>query len=91
MAKAKSKKNEAPVKAEKPTAAPKAKKADSKPNAAGNGKKAAGKSATALQVVTTVKDEDIARVAYAIWERKGRPTGQDATNWEEAKRELKVK
>lgn len=90
MAKAKSKK-ESPVKADKPTAAPKAKKAESKRSTAGNAKKATGKSSAALQVVTTVKDDDIARVAYAIWERKGRPIGQDAANWEEAKRELKVK
>lgn len=77
MAKAKPKK-ESPVKVEKPTEAPKA-------------KKAAAKSAAPPKKVTTVTHEDIAKVAYAIWERKGRPMGQDSATWAEAKRELKAK
>jgi predicted phage tail protein len=82
MAKANAKKQAAP-KATKPAAAPKAKKAT-------NGKVVAAKAA-APTVVTTVTQDDVARVAYAIWERKGRPSGQDAANWAEAERELNMR
>lgn len=84
MAKAKAK-NEAAPKAKKP-AAPKA-------NMAAEAKKSVAKSTSgaAPQIVTTVTQNDIAKVAYAIWERKGRPAGQDAANWAEAERELKVR
>ncbi|MEX0774764.1 MAG: DUF2934 domain-containing protein [Phycisphaeraceae bacterium] len=30
----------------------------------------------------------IAKRAYEIWEAKGKPAGQDLTNWQQAEREL---
>lgn len=40
------------------------------------------------QVVLT--HEMIAKRAYEIWERKGRPVGQDLENWQQAERELRA-
>ncbi|THK39355.1 DUF2934 domain-containing protein [Ensifer sp. MPMI2T] len=34
------------------------------------------------------REELIRRRAYAIWEREGRPEGQDLRHWEQASREM---
>ncbi|MDK1374375.1 MULTISPECIES: DUF2934 domain-containing protein [unclassified Sinorhizobium] len=34
------------------------------------------------------REELIRRRAYAIWEREGRPEGQDRRHWEQASREM---
>ncbi len=36
----------------------------------------------------TISHGQIAKRAYEIWERRGRPTGRDVENWKEAEREL---
>ena len=39
-------------------------------------------------VVVMPSHDQIAERAYELWLRKGRPQGQDAQNWDEARREL---
>ncbi|MEM3341378.1 MAG: DUF2934 domain-containing protein [Thermoplasmata archaeon] len=41
------------------------------------------------QTSPTLTYEMIAKRAYYIWEKKGRPQGQDKQNWYEAERQLK--
>jgi cytoskeletal protein RodZ len=40
------------------------------------------------EIVTTLSHDEIARRAYEIWVRKGRPLGHDEENWRQAEQEL---
>ena len=41
------------------------------------------------EVKIVLSHDQIARLAYEVWLRKGRPTGQDAENWREAEETLR--
>lgn len=47
--------------------------------------------ATPKAAKPVVTRDMIAKRAYEIWERKGRPIGKDLENWQEAERELGVR
>jgi hypothetical protein len=43
-----------------------------------------------VKKVAAPTSEQIAARAFAIWERKGKPAGQDAQNWAQAEAELRA-
>ncbi len=45
---------------------------------------------SAPQSVPVITSEDIARRAYAIWEKQGRPAGKEKENWLQAELQLKT-
>ena len=44
---------------------------------------------TVPQSAPVITTEEIARCAYAIWERQGRPAGKDTEHWLQAEMQLK--
>jgi len=61
------------------------KKSSKKKTARGGGKATA---ASMLKQPVTLTYDQIAARAFAVWERKGKPDGQDMANWREAEAEL---
>ena len=53
-------------------------------------KKASTETATLLEAPVTLDHEQIALVAYAIWQAKGCPDGSSEADWIQAERELMV-
>lgn len=43
---------------------------------------------TGRTVLVPLREEDIAKRAFAIWQRNGCPEGTDKSDWEQAKQEL---
>jgi hypothetical protein len=41
--------------------------------------------------VRALRGEDIARLAYQIWEERGRPIGSAEADWYEAERQLQIR
>ncbi len=41
--------------------------------------------------VRALRGEDIARLAYQIWEERGRPSGSAEADWYEAERQLQIR
>jgi hypothetical protein len=92
MPRKKAKAQEPPT-AAKATTKARSKAVSKKPKAAAKSTKTATpskapKKAAKPKVVTTLTHDQIAAKAYEVWVAKGRPDGQEQTNWREAERLL---
>jgi hypothetical protein len=46
-------------------------------------------SSSPLQTLQPTAEEDIARLAYSLWEQRGRPDGSTEVDWFEAEQQLR--
>ncbi len=72
---------EVPAEEAKPSGKPKKKPASAK-------RAAKPALAAAIKQPVALTYDQIAARAFVVWERKGKPDGQDAANWKEAEAEL---
>jgi hypothetical protein len=53
------------------------------------GRSTSQKSSSPLQTLQPTTEEDIARLAYSLWEQRGRPDGSAEVDWFEAEQQLR--